>query len=118
MHAANVHAGSIQANGSALPTISPLEGGLTLRRGLGESLRWVEAEWQGAYRQSRVASAIGEAETPGYGVLGVRANARLAGSDLTLGVGNVFDKLDRGHLDPYTLYRPGRNLFVRVSRAF
>jgi outer membrane receptor protein involved in Fe transport len=110
--------GEDPSNGSALPTIPPLEGGLTLRRDFGESLRWVEAEWQGAYRQSRVASAIGEIETPGYGVLGVRANARIAGSDLTLGVENVFDRLYRGHLDPYTLYRPGRNLFMRVSRAF
>jgi outer membrane receptor protein involved in Fe transport len=33
-------------------------------------------------------------------------------------VDNVFDRLYRGHLDPYTLYRPGRNLFVRLSRAF
>jgi hypothetical protein len=33
-------------------------------------------------------------------------------------VDNVFDRLYRGHLEPYTLYRPGRNLFVRLSRAF
>lgn len=37
---------------------------------------------------------------------------------LTFGVENVFDHMYRAHLDPYTLYRPGRNLFVRMSRAF
>ncbi|MGE0159875.1 MAG: TonB-dependent receptor [Gemmatimonadales bacterium] len=101
-----------------LPSIPPLEGGLALRRDFGGIVRWAEAEWQGAYRQRRVAASIGEVETPGWGTFGVRAGATLAGSDVTLGVENVFDHLYRGHLDPYTLYRPGRNFFVRVSRAF
>lgn len=116
-HATWTH-GEDEMTGAALPAVPPLEGGLALRRELGETLRWVEAEWLGAYRQERVADAIGEVETPGWGALALRAHARLAGSDLSLGVENVFDKLYRGHLDPYTLYRPGRNFFVRVSRSF
>jgi outer membrane receptor protein involved in Fe transport len=101
-----------------LPSIPPVEGGLTLRRDFASAVRWAEAEWQGAYRQRRVAAAIGEVATPGWGTFDVRTGATLAGSDVTLGVENVFDHLYRGHLDPYTLYRPGRNFFVRVSRAF
>jgi iron complex outermembrane recepter protein len=110
--------GTDQKTGAALPAVPPLEGGLALRRELGEVVRWVEAGWEGAYRQRRVASDIGEVETPGWGVLALRAHAELAGSELTLGVENLFDKLYRGHVDPYTLYRPGRNFFVRVSRSF
>jgi outer membrane receptor protein involved in Fe transport len=101
-----------------LPSIPPLEGGLALRRDFGGAVRWAEAEWQGAYRQRRVAASIGEVQTPGWGAVNLRAGAVLAGSDLTIGVENVFDHLYRGHLDPYTLFRPGRNFFVRVSRAF
>ena len=104
--------------GAALPAIPPLEGGVTLRRDLTGSIRWMEAEWEGALRQGRVASSIGEIETPGWSVLNLRLGASVAGSNVSLGVENVFDKLYRGHLDPYTLYRPGRNFFVRVSRAF
>jgi len=106
------------ATGAALPAIPPLEGGVALRRDFGGALQWVETEWQGAYRQSRVAGAIAEPETAGWGTLAVRASAEVVGTTLTLGVENVFDKLYRSHLDPYTLYRPGRNFFVRMSRAF
>jgi len=105
-------------SGSALPQIPPLEGGLALGRDFEGALRWAEVEWEGAARQTRVATGIGEVATPGWGVLHVRASASLAGSNVTLGIENVFDELYRAHLDPYTLFRPGRNLFVRVSRAF
>jgi outer membrane receptor protein involved in Fe transport len=37
---------------------------------------------------------------------------------VTLGVDNIFDRDYRGHLDPVRLARPGRNVFVRLSRAF
>ncbi len=110
--------GANPATGAALPAVPPLEGGLTVRRDLSGSLRWVEAEWEGALPQNRVAASIGEVKTPGWSVLNLRTGVRLAGSDLFFGVENLFDELYRAHLDPYTLYRPGRNLFVRVSRAF
>lgn len=104
--------------GAALPAIPPLEGGLTVARDFTGPVRWVEAEWRGADRQDRVAEAIGERVTPGWSVVNLRGNLRVAGTDLTLGVENLLDHLYRGHLDPYTLYRPGRNLFLRMSRAF
>jgi outer membrane receptor protein involved in Fe transport len=110
--------GENPATGAALPAIPPLEGGVTLRRELAGPVRWLETEWLGAYRQNRVDATIGEVGTAGWGTLNVRANAELAGANLTLGVENVTDKLYRSHLDPYTLYRPGRNFFVRVSRSF
>lgn len=105
-------------DGSVLPAMPPLEGGVALRRDFGNTLRWVEAEWRGADRQGRVAESIGEVETPGWSVFDLRASAELARTELTFGVENVFDKLYRAHLDPYTLYRPGRNLFIRMSRSF
>lgn len=105
-------------NGSALPAVPPLEGGVALRRDFGRTLQWVETEWRGADRQRRVADAIGEVQTPGWSVINLRASAQLAGSQVMFGVENVFDRLYRAHLDPYTLYRPGRNLFLRVSRSF
>jgi outer membrane receptor protein involved in Fe transport len=110
--------GEDPTTGAPLPAVPPLEGGLTLRRDMSGSIRWTEAEWEGAFRQDRVASSIGEVQTPGWGVLNLRAGAHLAGSDVSLGVENMFDELYRGHLDPYTLYRPGRNFFARVSRSF
>ena len=105
-------------DGSVLPAIPPLEGGVALRRDFGGTLQWIETEWRGAVRQDRVAESIGELETPGWSVLNLRASTELAGSQLTFGVENLFDELYRAHLDPYTLYRPGRNFFVRMSRSF
>jgi outer membrane receptor protein involved in Fe transport len=116
-HATWTH-GEDPRDGSVLPTIPPLEGGLALRRDFGGTLQWVETGWRGAVRQDRVAKSIGELETPGWSVLDLRASVELAGSQLTFGVENLFDELYRAHLDPYTLYRPGRNLFIRMSRAF
>jgi outer membrane receptor protein involved in Fe transport len=105
-------------NGSVLPAIPPLEGGIALRRSFDGAFKWVETEWHGALRQDRVAESIGELATPGWHVFDLRAGAELAGSRLTFGVENVFDELYRAHLDPYTLYRPGRNFFMRLSRSF
>ena len=110
--------GEDPATGIARPAIPPLEGGVALRRTFGESLRWAEVEWEGALRQNRIASAIGEVATPEWTVMHVRANANVAGAEVTFGVENVLDELYRGHLDPYSLHRPGRNLFARVSRGF
>lgn len=102
----------------ALPMIPPLEGGLALRRLVTGPIRWVEAEWRGAARQDHAATHIGEIETRAWGVVNVRTAISMAGVDATVGVENVFDHMYRAHLDPRNLYRPGRNLFVRMSRAF
>jgi len=65
-----------------------------------------------------VAEQIGEVETRAWGVIDLRSSAELAGTTLSFGVENLFDQMYRAHLDPYNVYRPGRNLFVRMSRAF
>lgn len=104
--------------GNALPMIPPLEGSVSVRRDFAGPLRWVEVEWAGADRQERVYTPAGEVPTAGWAVTHLRTGFGLAGSRVVLGVENVFDHLYRGHLDPMTLYRPGRNAFVRVSRSF
>jgi outer membrane receptor protein involved in Fe transport len=105
-------------SGLALPSIPPLEGGVALRRSFGGALQWLEAEVRGAARQDHAADQIGEIETPGWGVVNLRSGISLARADVTFGVENLFDETYRAHLDPYNLYRPGRNLFMRVSRSF
>lgn len=104
--------------GTPLPFMPPLQASLTLRRDFQGALRWAEVEWAGAHRQDRVASSAGEPPTPGWGVLHVRGALEAGGARVTAGVENVFDRLYRGHLDPRTLYRPGRNVFVKVARSF
>lgn len=104
--------------GNALPMIPPLEGSVSVRRDFGGALRWAEVEWTGADRQERVYEPAGEIPTAGWAVTNLRTGFSLAGSQLVVGVENVFDHLYRGHLDPMTLYRPGRNAFVRITRSF
>lgn len=102
-----------------LPRISPLHGSLAARYEPGwRALSSIELEAEGATRQTRVSSTTGEAETPAYLVLNGRLSREVARTKVTLGVDNIFDRDYRGHLDPVSLARPGRNLFVRVSRAF
>lgn len=78
----------------------------------------MELEILGADRQGRVSAAAGEKPTPGYAVFNARFALEAAGATVTAGVENVFDEEYRAHLDPVTLYRPARNVFVKVSRSF
>jgi len=78
----------------------------------------VELEVLGADRQERVSTAAGEKPTAGYAVLNARLALQAAGATVTAGVENVLDKEYRAHLDPVTLYRPARNVFMKVSRSF
>ena len=105
------------ATGQPLVGIPPLEGRLAARLG-GGSAFWLELEGVAAARQDRIAAEAGEMETPGYGVANVRAGFRLAGTDVIVGVDNVFDRAYRGHLDPVELFRPGRSFYVKLSRRF
>ncbi|HKK93734.1 MAG TPA: TonB-dependent receptor [Longimicrobiales bacterium] len=110
--------GEDPGTGDALPMVPPLEGGVTVRRDVGTVLRWMEVEWTGAARQDRVYEPAGEQPTEGWSVTHVRAAFEVAGTRVVTGVENVFDELYRSHLDPISLYRPGRNAFVRLSRTF
>lgn len=102
-----------------LAAIPPLTVDAALRRSFTTTaLRWVELEVLGADRQERVSTAAGERPTPGYAVLNARFGLEAAGATVTAGVENILDKEYRAHLDPVTLYRPARNVFVKVSRSF
>lgn len=101
-----------------LPAVPPLTGDVAVRRDFTGVLRWAEIQLEGADAQERVATAAGEVRTPGYGVLNLRAQLRTAGVRVDLGIENVLDRTYRSHLDPVRLLRPGRNLFVRMTRAF
>ncbi len=101
---------------AAIPPLT-LEG--ALRRSFHRRvLRWIELEVQGADAQNRISSVAGEKATPAYMVVHARLAMDAAGARVTAGVENVLDREYRTHLDPVKLYRPGRNLFVRVSRRF
>ena len=78
-------------------------------------MRWGEVEVQGADAQHRVSGTAGETQTPGYGVTNLRWALDVGGVAVTAGVENLFY---RSHLDPVSLFRPGRNLFMRISRSF
>ncbi|MFW6199155.1 MAG: TonB-dependent receptor [Gemmatimonadota bacterium] len=102
-----------------LPLTPPLEGSLSARympSGVGGS--WIEVEGKAVDRQDRPAATAGEVETPGYGLLNVRSGFALVGTDLIVGVENVFDRAYRSHLDPTSLLRPGRNFYVKLARSF
>lgn len=109
-----------RATGDALPGVPPLEGGITAHvHSVGVPEGWVELEGRGARQQDRNAVALSEPATPAWAVLNLRGGFPLAGADLVLGVENLLDTAYRGHVDPsYTLLRPGRNLFLSVSRKF
>lgn len=108
-----------EATGAPLVGIAPAGLDAALRRTFdGRVLRWVEVAAEGSDAQDRIAESAGETRTPGYGVTHVRTGLELGGARLTAGVENIFDRQYRGHLDPVKLFRPGRNLFMRVSRSF
>lgn len=112
--------GRDEATGAPLAQIPPLSGEAALRKTTEALpwLRWVEVGAQAADAQTRVSTAAGEKATAGYAVFAVRLGAEAGGVFLSAGVENVLDRAWRAHLDPATLLRPGRNLFVRVTRSF
>jgi outer membrane receptor protein involved in Fe transport len=102
-----------------LAAIPPLTLDGALRRSFaGAPLRWVEVEVQGADGQERISAAAGEKPTPGYVVLNARFGVEVGGARITAGVENLLNEEYRAHLDPVTLYRPARNVFLKASRGF
>jgi outer membrane receptor protein involved in Fe transport len=110
--------GTDRSTGDALSRIPPFEGSAVLRRTLAPAGWWVEAELKGAARQARVADPLGEPETAGYGVVGLRSGFALGDATVVLGVENLTDRAYRGHLDPAGILRPGRNFHLGVRRSF
>ncbi len=106
------------ANATPLAVTPPLEGLMALRwTSPWMRSRWVEAEWRVAARQERIALDAGERVAPGYGIVNLRAGAPLLGATWQLGVDNLLDRAYRAHVDPLILLRPGRNVFVRLTRT-
>ncbi len=111
-----------------LAAIAPLTGTVALRfapnakAGLLPAIAdvggWVEVEGRAGAEQRRNALEAGELQTPGWNALTFRAGARLAGTMISVSVDNVLDKTFREHLDPVSLFRPGRNFSVRATRGF
>ncbi len=109
--------GENRATGAPLATIPPLEGTAALRYTRGGLLQWAEVEAHMATRQNRIATTAGEIVTPGFTLLNARLMVAVARTDVTFGIDNIFDKAYRQHLDPARLFRPGRNLYLRVRRS-
>ena len=112
--------GEDRATGTYLPELPPTEGSMGLQvRPFQDSAHWLELELRAAARQSRNAVELGELETPGYGLVNLRAGRSLFGVDWVAGVDNVLDKAYRSHVDPSpTLLRPGRNVHLSAVRRF
>lgn len=105
------------STGDPLAAVPPLEGSVALRLTVPVG-RWVEAEWQGADTQDHFSMRAGEMRSPGYGILHLRAGATIARLGVNAGVENVLDRAYRAHVDPMLLLRPGRNVYLRLTRAF
>lgn len=108
--------GENQVTQSPLATTPPIEGSLAFRLTPGTSNRWLELEGRAAGRQDRIALEAGERVAPGYGVLNLRGAFSVATVQATVGVDNVLNHRYRAHVDPLLLLRPGRNVFVRLTR--
>ncbi|MBK8250462.1 MAG: TonB-dependent receptor [Gemmatimonadetes bacterium] len=105
------------ATGTPLAVTPPLEGLLALRLSSPwMRARWVEVEWSVAARQDRIAQDAGEQVAPGYGIAHLRGGAPVLGTTVQVGIDNVFNRAYRAHVDPLRLLRPGRNVFVRLTR--
>lgn len=110
--------GSDRADGSPLPFIPPVEGGVSLRANQVPVADWVELQFRGAMQQDRINVSAGEIEADAYGVVNLHTGFELAGTNVLAGIDNILDKAYRHHLDPQSLIRPGRNFYVKLTRTF
>lgn len=110
--------GEDRADGSPLPFIPPIEGGISLRANEAVLVDWLEVQLRGAMRQERNDHSAGEVATDGYAVVNVHTGFDLAGTNILAGIDNLLDRAYRHHLDPATLLRPGRNLYIKLTRTF
>lgn len=107
-----------------LQEMPPLRGTVWLR--FDDGKYFAEAEGVFAARQSRVDRAIGEKETPGWGIANIKAGAEFGGLKFVTGVRNIFDRYYYEHLsynrEPYAsgirIPEPGRSWFVSMQWMF
>lgn len=112
--------GDNRTDGTPLALVPPSEATLTTHLVLRGADRkpWIEGSWRVVAGQSRIATASGEQATPGFGTLDLRGGLMWNGVRATVGMENVFDRAFREHVDPGTILRPGRNVFVRLVSSF
>lgn len=110
--------GTDRVTGSPLAAMPPLEGSVALRAAATGAARWLETEWQGASTQARFATSAGEMHSPGYGIVNLRGGITFGRLGIITGVENVFERAYRAHVDPMSLLRPGRNVYLRVTQTF
>jgi len=110
--------GSRRPDDEPLAQVPPLQGTLNARLTPGRLVDWIEVGGYGAAEQSRVDTTVGERVTPAWATMHVRTAFAIAGSSITIGVENVLDQYYRSHIDNPGVHQPGRNFFVRVTRAF
>ncbi|MBW7934364.1 MAG: TonB-dependent receptor, partial [Gemmatimonadaceae bacterium] len=112
--------GTNRVDDTPLAQVPPAEASLTLHltRRVRAARPWVEANWRVVAGQERVATAAGELKTPGFGTVDLRTGGTLAGVRISAGVENLLNRAFREHVDPGAILRPGRNVFVRMTRSF
>lgn len=112
--------GDNRIDGTPLALVPPSEATLTTHMvGRGANRKpWIEGSWRVVAGQPRIATASGEKATPGFGTLDLRGGLTWNGVRGTVGVENVLDRAFREHIDPGTILRPGRNVFMRLVRTF
>jgi iron complex outermembrane receptor protein len=109
-----------QVYSTDLAEMPPLRGRTALRFDTGRF--WVEAEGVFSAAQTQVAEELKESPTAGWGIANMRVGASIAGLSITVGAGNLFDRLYYESLsyqrDPYRtgtkVPEPGRNIFANV----
>ncbi len=110
---------------TSIEEIPPVRTRLALRYDARREKGGLFAEVEGVYSatQARVNSDVLEVPTPGYGIANLRGGASFGRVELTVGVGNLFDRTYTEHLsyqrDPYRLgvkvYEPGRNIYGQIA---
>ena len=112
-----------------LPEVPPLEVGTALRYTPRLGNLWGEVAGRLVARQERVSEAFAETETPGFGVIDLKAGYRpIPAVELSLAVANLFDReyyehLNRGfrNLPPAegnAFYEPGRNILLQIRLTY
>lgn len=107
-----------------LSEIPPLKGRVAMRHETNGYFSEIEGIF--ADDQDRVDPALKEEETPGWGVMNIKAGMKYKGLSISAGVDNIFDRLYLEHLsyqrDPFSsgvkVPEIGRNFYLNLSLTF
>src|SRR5690606_1372919 len=108
------------ANGKALPLMSPLKS-ITSLRYIHKKM-FLQLENEISMKQTKINVAYGETQTPGYSLFNFRSAYTIpykkAAVEFSLGMENIFDTAYHEHLDWGNYLRPGRNIYGMLSFKF